>query len=467
MSLAAAFGSRVWPIEPTGPSRSPAGYITPATILEDNSPPIDTAALEALRGRFIEVVIRSIVLSIRNFLGIDLPSEQLGKFFENLITFLANIDFFDDSFPLAGNAITFIQDILDPTRKIFSINQLLLAFDNGGFPYGLDPGDWNDGVVFSDGTTIKRLGRNLSRLLDLNLHDPGFGLEVDLSDAVQAILERFDIQNTIDYILNAANHLGTIVSTTNPVSTVVDSVLSIVHSALQANKGLSAAEQRIAALEAAVATGPSTIISDDFNRAAASTMSAAADPWTVTYTGGGAGTIGLDGDGNAYWVEVGTGSRVGIARFDDDELDEDNGVLTVIIADAGDQAIVTSAPYLYLCCRMHASADTYVRVRLHNAILGNAQLQVVNAGVVTDIGSPGDVFMTSGVRYDFYFGTVAEPRNFVLKRNGATVFDIEDTGDVSQVGALYRHVGFGMTAEGWVLGQNTPSRLAVFTSQET
>lgn len=391
--------------------------------------------------------------------------EDLTLFFQRLREFLGSIDLLAGDFDLRTAVVQFIEISLDIARQVLTLGLLQRSQTNGGFPYGFP-------IEFPDGTPLKRVLRNLSRVMDQDFSEVGFGLDDELSAAVQRVLNRFDIQNIIDNVLNAADNFGEIRSTTNPVATVVTSVLSIVASALNANKGLSAAEQRIAALEAEILAGPaSTFIADDFNRPAASTVSAAGDPWTVAFTsGGGAGSIGLDGEGNAYWVESGSSARTQILRFDDDSLDDDNFVVTFFIADAGEFGVVSGDPYLYVSARMHASSETYVRLRIHNGGIpgNNAQLQAVNAGVVTDIGSPGDVFTTSGVRFDWYGGNVSEPRAFTLKRNGATVWDIEDTGDVSQVGASYRHVGFGMTAQGPAIGsQAVPPRLAVFSAQET
>ncbi len=61
-----------FPGEPTSPSAAPQGYSTPATIPQRNEPPLTSAEVEAIRGDFIEMLIRTIVEVV---VGIFIPGD--------------------------------------------------------------------------------------------------------------------------------------------------------------------------------------------------------------------------------------------------------------------------------------------------------------------------------------------------------------------------------------------------------
>jgi len=84
--LTTPLDSQAYPSTPTGPSSAPEGYVTPATLTPDSSPPVSAEEIAAKRGNFIELILREVV---RGLTGVFLPGA--GPAFDQLIGWVQNI----------------------------------------------------------------------------------------------------------------------------------------------------------------------------------------------------------------------------------------------------------------------------------------------------------------------------------------------------------------------------------------
>lgn len=262
-------------------------------------------------------------------------------------------------------------------------------------------------------------------------------------------------QDIIDRIINAFRNLGVLVDSNLPGADILDAVFGIFNVGLTANTRTSAAEARIRALESAANS-----IIEDFSGASASSLGAR---WTQAYSGGGAGSLGLDGQGNAVWKQSGFGSQTCIARFNAGTPTTDSQIVQWVLA-SSPQSYVFDDAYTYIGARGDTAGTTYVRVR---SGYDSIRLQAVVGGTITDIGPAWSGSPRAGDAFEWQLGEAAGTnlRHHVVKRNGVTILDFTET--TSVVGASYRSLMCGMeTGNRLVFFQNIPAGLGVLTGAE-
>ncbi len=270
------------------------------------------------------------------------------------------------------------------------------------------------------------------------------------------------IQGVMDAIYNAFANLGAMLDVNNTLGKVLDAVLGIFGVARSGSAKAVALEARIRQLESAANT-----ITMDFTGGWSSGLPSI---YTVRRTGGGAGDIGFDGKGNAVWHPSGAGNRTVLARYNVSALTVDNGRIQAILATTPQPYIFDDA-YTYLWWRGNTAMNTMMRLRIG---YDSIRLQAVVSDAVTNIGAKVDLNPKAGGELDIHFGDPAgSPRRFTVALNGAEIIDEIDgdpvTGDgaVSQIGAGYYSVGFGMETGNYLLvGQNIPAGLSVVTASE-
>lgn len=255
---------------------------------------------------------------------------------------------------------------------------------------------------------------------------------------------------------NAITDLASLLGLMNTNTTTAQSTANTAQdSANTANTGVA---QLVAQLDAGTS---GALISDSFNRAAASTLGA---NWDQSYDSG-SGTLGTDGSGNMHWTTAGTGSRTCIARYQ----------ATTLVTDIQKAQIVFNAalanffvdPQGSLCLRMNTAKDTYVQALISHS---SCEIGYVISGSYTRIGSPTSITSASGDLWEFRAGTAVSNYEFVLLQNGVTKVDVTDTGPSSMLGALYRYSGMVIKAGAKVIGggsvQEAPPDGAVFTATD-
>lgn len=262
-------------------------------------------------------------------------------------------------------------------------------------------------------------------------------------------------QDIIDRIINAFRNLGVLVDSNLPGADILDAVFGIFNVGLTANTRTSAVEARIRALESAANS-----IIEDFSGASASSLGAR---WTQAYAGGGAGNLGLDGQGNAVWKQSGFGSRSCIARFNAGTPTTDAQVVQWVLA-SSPQSYVFDDAYTYVGARGDSAGTTYVRVR---SGYDSIRLQAVVGGSITNIGPVWSGSPRAGDTFEWQLGESggANLRHHVVKRNGVTILDFTET--TSVVGVSNRSLMCGMeTGNRLVFFQNIPAALGVLTGAE-
>lgn len=271
-----------------------------------------------------------------------------------------------------------------------------------------------------------------------------------------AVLER--IQGVIDNIYNAFANLGAMLDLENPLSSVVEAILGIFDTSRGAASKAAGLESRIRALES---TANAIVI--DFNGPAGATLPSSA--FDVRRFGGGAGSIGYNGKGDAIWKPSGAGNRTEIARYIVDSPSVDYIQISAVLATTPQQFIFDDA-YTYLPFRMNAAKTTMMRLQIgYNTIT----LQAVVSDAVTNIGSPVNCSPKAGNEIDIWAGDLEdnEPRRFRIALNRREIIDEIDTAAVSQIGSGFRGVGLGMeTGNYLVVTQNIPAGLSVVTITE-
>ncbi|AKJ72189.1 Putative structural protein [Tsukamurella phage TPA4] len=262
-------------------------------------------------------------------------------------------------------------------------------------------------------------------------------------------------QNIIDRIVNAWKNLGNLVDIDQPGDDVLGAVFGIFKVGLNANTRAAAVEARIRALESAA---NSIVI--DFNGSSSSSLGGG---WSQTYSGGGAGTLGLDGQGNAVWQQFGGFYRACIARYTAGAPGTDAQRVEWVLA-SSPQSPIFDPGYTYVGARADAAMNNYVRVRIG---YDTVRMQAMVGGSLTDIGPLWSGYPAAGDVFEWMLG---EPggtnlRHHVLKRNGAVILDFTET--VSVTGASNRSLMCGMEAGNrLVFFQNVPAGLGVLTGAE-
>jgi hypothetical protein len=181
--------------------------------------------------------------------------------------------------------------------------------------------------------------------------------------------------------------------------------------------------------------------------------------------GGGAGTYGPNGSGHLVWKPAGFNYRTIVYRRSDVTLAQDNGVVTSVWLTKIKNPLGADT-YGYLCGRMaNDGSNTYVRASIDN---NQARIEVVVAGVVTQLGAAVNINQTAGDVFRFFYGATSHSRRFWLRQGSVTVMtredgDAEGVGSVSSIGSDHRSVGFGTAVGPYILTQSPAPSLAGWT----
>lgn len=263
------------------------------------------------------------------------------------------------------------------------------------------------------------------------------------------------VQDTIDGIFNGWANLGVMQDLNRAADDVRNAISGIFGTSLAAQSQIAAAVARIRVLESAGNT-----ISDNFDGLASSSLGT---NYTVRNQGGGAGSIGRDGSGNAVWKVVGNGNRTQYCRRNDAVLTTDAFLWSAVFA-SNPMPYFFDDAYTYLLARMNDDSDTMVRIRLG---YGTAQLQRVVSDVVTNIGA--QVSIPTGIAGNTlqWLGGEAGQTNLghhVVTLGSTPILDEVDSSPVT--GAGFRSVGVGMETGAFVLTQNSPAGFAYYSVSE-
>lgn len=301
------------------------------------------------------------------------------------------------------------------------------------------------GVVKFDDVWVKKVQKMPIPFVDQ--------LPEDLQQKAERIL------GIIDRIFNGWANLGQMIDSDNPVESVLDAITGLLGIGLNAQSNVSSVEARVRALESSAST-----IVEDFARASASSLGS---NYTVrNVSGGGGGSIGLDGRGNGVWIPSGAGNRTQYARRNDMTVPSNGFVFRMVIS-SNPQSYIFDDAYTYFLARMNETASTLVRLRLG---FGTAQLQAVVSDAVTNLGSAASITTSmAGKTLEWQGGDAGNTnlRHFTVKLDNAPIIDVTDVGNVSAVGDAFRSVGVGMeTGNRLVFFQNIPCGCAFYSVSE-
>lgn len=181
--------------------------------------------------------------------------------------------------------------------------------------------------------------------------------------------------------------------------------------------------------------------------------------WTQTYSGPGAGAMGIAGQA-AYWYESGTLERT-CRAIHDSVSDTDYQVINVQIARINEFPFPNSG-YIDLIGRVSADGSSYVRFSLSGQAISLSA--IVNNVVVWEVARLLVVAPLWNETWSFVIGTGAgTPRQFRVLRNGFDVFTATEPGN-SRIGASYRGWGLVMSAGAGFFSQTSPVALHSWTA---
>lgn len=387
-----------------------------STIISGTFPLEMITGLVDLIGGFLG--IGDITEAITGILGGDLG--DVSNFFQNIIDFIGidlNVD--SGSFDIIGAATDFIEGILDPTGLLALLNPF--GFLSAGVIPGLDAsqivtGSFPQTIV----TGLTSLASNALGWID------GFFNAVTGQSQTSVPLA-----NTNQQVQLMAETLS------STAAAVADMVAERTGS--ETNSGLSA--------------------SDDFERTS-STNLGGNPPWRQTYSGAGAHVLATPGGHEAALIKSGTTYRRCIAQNTDPDTAvtlTDYQVVTKVI---GNSVIsyawfAESDAHDDLYARMNAAGTHYVRLRIRSSV---ADLWYAAGGAEVQLGSSFPAPQSVGATFSLIAGTNAGIRRFQVVKNGSVIFDYNDAGNVTSVGASFRGWGFGMGASA-----DTPSSITRVT----
>jgi len=203
-----------------------------------------------------------------------------------------------------------------------------------------------------------------------------------------------------------------------------------------------------------------------------SSSSSLGSSYNEYYTGSGAGTLGLSGDGKARWHASGLlFGRQCIAVRNDVTLVTDQQKSWLLLTD-----VVDHGAQVFLFNRCNANDVVISGATYHagqngvfavlSAVIGGgarAQLGYMVNGSMTYFGSAQAYSASPGDVYGLQIGTASNPREYILQHNGNTLINYIDSGTSSMMGAGFRNPGFGVSAAGGLFGETGPPDLESFT----
>ena len=281
-----------------------------------------------------------------------------------------------------------------------------------------------------------------------------------LSEQVGLVMAGFGAawQALLDGIINIW------LDTTESVGAFVENVLDTFNEVFNITKGnvLSAGNAAITTYSTLATDAGGDY--DEFDYPLAAEL-VAGDDYAKIVSGPGAGTYGPNGIGHLVWKPAGFNFRQIVYRRSDVTLAQDNGVVTSVWLTKIKNPFFSDT-FGFLCGRMaNDGSNTYVRAAIDN---NTARIEVVVAGVVTQLGATVSITPTAGDVWRFFYGATSHSRRFWLRQGSVTVITREDgladgTGSISSLGADHRSIGFGTFVGQYGLTQNPAPSLAGWT----
>lgn len=342
------------------------------------------------------------------------------------------------------NLIPDLANLLDWLESL--VNQLLGALGipalGSLFDKIMDLGDEVEGWFDDTLSTAS----DLSNLLGKLLTDPGEvigeltqnmvnGLESALSGLTDGI------QDVINRIYNGFANLGELLDFNRSGDDVISTIFSLFTGNLSTQSAVSTLEAEIRLMKSEGNT-----IADNFERASAGSLGG---DYTLFHSwGGGSGSIGTDGGGNAVWKPSG-GSTRGLVyrRYDSGvpaQLTTDSCAAAIVLAsdppDAGSPGAFTYVPF-----SMSSSGEvSYGRMRIGRT---KVAIESVLSGTVTQL-----VEFTANPRggqtVEIQRGETGNTslHKYVLRVNNTAIATWTDPGSTIKSGSGFRGTGLGMQA---------------------
>ena len=188
--------------------------------------------------------------------------------------------------------------------------------------------------------------------------------------------------------------------------------------------------------------------------------------WDVTTLSFGGGSVGVDGNGNAYWDAFGGIDRGERCRWNADVTATDSQLITIVKPTRVQAPLIGSGTWNRILARVNetSSINTFVYAEIG---FGYVEVGCFVGGSQTVFDS--DTLTTAdGDTWDFTCGSPTDDYQFILYRNGVVVLDVTDSGMVSTKGSGYRAVGFELfaTARVALISQTSPGTIAVFSADD-
>lgn len=206
------------------------------------------------------------------------------------------------------------------------------------------------------------------------------------------------------------------------------------NNAATAQGSANTANTGVATLAARLDAGDSggSFITDTFDR----TGSDMGSDYFQRYIGPGAGGWGTNGN-SVHWSQNGAVELYAFARHNSTLLTDYQSGRLVHSAMLGASNV---QPRNYILLRCNSALDTYVSASWS---VDSCEIGVTVSDTYTRLGTAVAVTVSDGDRWELQVGTAADGYQFLLYQNDSLVCDRTDSGHISQMGASYRHPGFG------------------------
>jgi hypothetical protein len=367
--------------------------------------------------------------------GLDAFAEATGFDLRLLQAAFDGLDLLNPQAVLTGFR-TFLDDLITPG-----------AIEEGGLPYTLP---------FTLSSPSIRWFRNLRQFLPADFSAGGFVLDDVLDQFINDRLIPRDILAQAQTIVDAFANINPVVGGLGEqVWNSINGLLGIGNTA-QGSANLANSEVAVikSTLESMASGGISG--SDTFDRALASTLGSS---YSQVGFGGGGGTYGTNGLGQASWDASGSSERSFVNIRNDVAFTTKYQVCTLLLTEkvkSGGNRSVWMVP------RCDSAGNNFVYARVHDDIV---EVGAYYSGAF-HWWDEVEYDNADGERWDFWAGTSASDRQYVVKRNNVTILTVNEPGTSSGIDpATYNRPAFAVTAgaSAFFAPQSVPPDIDVFT----